>query len=96
MGRAQANDPFQGLPFRVQVATDAPNLAFLKTKFDEAGFTAVTTPEYTIDAIEYKEGNMTFTHKLPGNPTVAECTMSKGVMRGYTAFFDWVYKNIIM
>lgn len=56
----------------------------------EAGFQAVGTPEYTVEAAEYREGLKTYTEKYPGVPTTNEIMFSRGVARNDSAFKDWV------
>lgn len=59
-----------------------------------AGFNNVTTPEVSIEPAEYREGIMTWTQKYPGPPTVSDITLSQGVMKRNTAFFDMVMIGI--
>jgi phage tail-like protein len=56
----------------------------------QAGFSAVTTPEATVEAVEYKEGNTVYTKKYPGNPSMSDITMSRGVTRGDSSFWEWL------
>lgn len=58
--------------------------------FPDAGFSAVSTPELTVEAVEYKEGTMIYTQKYPGNPTVSDCTLSRGVARRDSSFWSWI------
>jgi phage tail-like protein len=60
----------------------------------QAGFTAITTPEYTVEATEYREGQFVFTEKFPGLPTVNDLTFSQGVALVNTAFYDWIRQVI--
>ena len=60
------------------------------TNKGEAGFSAVTTPEATVEAVEYKEGTMIYTRKFPGNPTQSDITLSRGVARQDSTFWDWL------
>jgi phage tail-like protein len=55
-----------------------------------AGFSSVTTPEVSLEAVEYKEGNFIYTRKYPGTPTVSDITMSRGVARQDTSFWSWM------
>jgi len=55
-----------------------------------AGFMSVTTPEATTEAVEYREGTFNYPRKFPGNTTVSDCTLQKGVVPGYTAFWAWM------
>jgi phage tail-like protein len=56
----------------------------------EAGFQSVSTPEYTVESVEYREGLRTYAEKYPGIPTTNDLTFNRGVARLDTAFFDWV------
>jgi phage tail-like protein len=56
----------------------------------QAGFSAVTTPEATVEAVEYKEGQWVYTRKYPGNPSMGDITMSRGVARGDSSFWEWM------
>lgn len=86
MPRAQSTDYLHSMRFQVEVADG--NHLFLGQP--EAGFSAVTVPEMTIESVEYKEGQMIYTRKYPGNPSMAELTMSRGVTRTDTSFWSWV------
>lgn len=55
-----------------------------------AGFMSVTTPEATTEAVEYREGTFNYPRKFPGNTTVSDCTLQKGVVPGYTNFWAWM------
>jgi phage tail-like protein len=86
MPRAQSTDFLHSMRFHVELADGT-------TPFigkPEAGFSAVTTPEMTVEAVEYKEGKMIYTQKFPGNPSVAELTMSRGVTKTDTSFWAWM------
>lgn len=59
-----------------------------------AGFSAVSTPEASLEAVEYKEGNFIYTRKYPGTPTISDITMSRGVARLDTSFWRWMQAAI--
>lgn len=100
MARAQATDPLHNFRFHVRAtAVDGIGSDPLQPGGEpspgvgdtaEAGFQAVTTPEYTVESAEYREGLKTYTEKYPGIPTTNDITMSRGVARGETSFYDWV------
>lgn len=75
--------------FRFQVVT-SPGAPAGDILDPEAGFSAVGTPEITLESAPYKEGIYTYTRKYPGPPDFADVTMSRGVARGDTNFFDWL------
>lgn len=105
MARAQASDPLHNFRFHARAggvdglaAIDAlqpggvPSPGVGDTA--EAGFTAITTPEFTLEAAEYREGIKTYTEKYPGIPTVNDVTFSRGVARNDTAFLSWMLASI--
>lgn len=104
MARPQASDPLHNFRFHARadsiggLGTDPfqPGGAVSPGVGDtaEAGFSAITTPEYTVEAAEYREGIKTYTEKYPGVPTTNECTFSRGVSRNDTAFTSWVVAAI--
>lgn len=60
----------------------------------QAGFASVTVPEASLETIEYREGQHTFTKKLPGVPSFDTVTLRRGVARRDGAFWDWISKII--
>jgi phage tail-like protein len=60
----------------------------------EAGFSNMSTPEATVEAVEYKEGTMIYTQKYPGNPSMSDLTFSRGVARRDSTFWDWLRRVI--
>lgn len=76
----QAQDDFIQA-FRFHVTSDS----FLDPV---AGFNSVTIPELSVEAAEYRAGNRVYTRKQPGPPTVADVTLSQGVARAGTPFWD--------
>jgi phage tail-like protein len=93
MARAVASDFLHSMRFHVDIAD--PNTATFAAKGRPgAGFSMVSTPEATTEAVEYKEGTFIYTRKYPGNPTVADITMSRGVARGDSTFWDWMRRVI--
>jgi phage tail-like protein len=89
MAREVATDFIHSMRFQVNT-TDGSRFGLAPPGRAEAGFTAVTTPEATVEAVEYKEGTMIYTRKYPGNPTVSDITLSRGVARLDSSFWDWV------
>jgi len=55
----------------------------------KAGFNSVTVPELSQDVAEYREGNVVYTKKFPGVPTVENLTLSKGSAQKDSMFWDW-------
>lgn len=60
----------------------------------QAGFSAVTTPEVSVEVVEYHEGHHIYTHKFPGRPTVSDVTLSRGVAIEDTDFIRWMIQAI--
>ena len=107
MARAQATDPLHNFRYHVRVTGidglgDDPlqpggsPLAegYSPASTAEAGFQAASTPEYTTEVAEYREGLTTYTRKFPGVPTTNEVTLSRGVARFDTTFYAWVVAGI--
>lgn len=59
-----------------------------------AGFTACTTPELSSEAVEYKEGQFIYPRKFPGNPSVSDITLSRGVARQDSSFWLWMQASV--
>jgi len=60
----------------------------------QAGFSTCSTPEATTEAVEYKEGHYVYTRKYPGNPTVSDISMQRGVAKVDSSFWSWL-KTVI-
>jgi phage tail-like protein len=105
MARAQATDYLHNFRFHVRADTVAglgqdplqpggtPGSGRgepLGGLLPEAGFQAVTTPEYTVESVEYRDGLHTYAEKYPGIPTTNDLTFTRGVARNDSAFLDWV------
>jgi len=58
-----------------------------------AGFSNVTTPEVTMEAVEYREGNYVYTRKYPGIATMNDITMSRGVTVKDSTFWAWAKRT---
>jgi phage tail-like protein len=59
-----------------------------------AGFNTCSTPQITLESVEYREGIWTYTRKFPGIPTVDDVTLGRGVTRTETPFYNWAIKAI--
>lgn len=92
MARAMITDYINGMRFHV-VATGAGVVAMRYLSppgRPEAGFSACTTPEVSMEAAEYREGTMVYTHKYPGVPSMGgDITLSRGVTRRDSTFYEW-------
>jgi phage tail-like protein len=98
MARAQNTDYMQGFRFHAVALDDESLLEFSAQEGlpgGQAGFQSVTIPDISTDAVEYREGTMTWTRKQPGPPTVGEATLSRGICIRDTKFFDWMYTKVI-
>jgi len=94
MARAVDTDFLQSMRFQVEVDAQGgggvTTLSLKGPSGTSAGFSAVTTPELSSEAVEYREGLYVYTRKFPGVPTQADITMSRGVARRDTSFFTWI------
>lgn len=90
MARPLSTDYILSMKFHADVIGQGESL--LNTP--QAGFSAITAPELTIEAVEYKEGQYVFPRKFPGAPTIgAECTLSRGVTKKDSSFWDWAKRS---
>lgn len=92
MARAAASDFLHSMRFHV--TTDGSLGAGLAPeKFGAnvpAGFMSCTTPEATTEAVEYREGQFNYPMKFPGNTTVSDITLQKGVAPSSSNFWNWL------
>ena len=95
MARSAADDLFHSFRFHATASRsgDAGSDP-LKVGGLEAGFSAITVPEYTLEAVEYREGSSVFTQKYPGLPTTADLTFSRGVVLNDTGFYQWLVETM--
>ena len=93
MARPVATDFLHNMRFQVVVA-DPTRASLSPDGRSEAGFNQCTTPEATVEAVEYKEGTFIYTRKYPGNPTMTDISLMRGVARGDSTFWDWVRRVI--
>lgn len=62
----------------------------------EGGFSAVGTPEVSIDMNEYRAGDDTpYRRKVAGLPTVNDITLSKGKIFGAAKIFKQIADNVV-
>jgi len=59
-----------------------------------AGFMTVTMPNLAVEEAAYREGTFTYTQKYPGVPTVGDVTLTKGIFKRESDFFNWVLKVV--
>jgi len=90
--RPVASDFLHSMRFHVVTVDQAAS--FVPTgrseQMGEAGFNQCTTPEATVEAVEYKEGTYVYTRKYPGNPTMSDISLMRGVARSDSTFWDWL------
>lgn len=87
MARSIETDPYHN--FRFQLVDPAGgNLDPV------AGFTTVTMPNVAVEEALYREGTFRWTQKFPGIPTVSDVTMTKGIFKRDSDFYEWVLKVI--
>jgi len=96
MARPQQTDFLHSMRFHVNATIAAGGAADMNLNSTvqsgkaQAGFSSVTTPEATVEAVEYREGGYIYTRKQPGNPTVSDLTMQRGVTRSDSSFWKWL------
>jgi phage tail-like protein len=88
MARPYAQDYLQSMRFQVKCVD--PQSFSLDGAEADAGFMSVSTPEATTEAVEYREGTYNYPRKFPGNTTVADISMQRGVVLKDTAFWSWM------
>lgn len=86
MARAINTDFLQLFKFRIVEPRNFLNPA--------AGFSAVTVPDFSQPEVTYREGLYVYTRKYPGIPEFSNITLSRGVARGATDFYNWVLASI--
>lgn len=55
-----------------------------------AGFKTCTMPEQTMEVADYKEGIFTYTRKQLGNPTFSDISMTRGITKNDSVFYDYI------
>lgn len=85
MARSSATDFFHNQKFLVAL-TDSKDAANVRI---QGGFTTCTMPELSLDTVLYKEGQMEYTRKFPGNPTFNDVSLARGVAKTNTDFDKW-------
>lgn len=100
MARPKNQDFLRNMRFFVTIVDVGGNGAadLLSTGNDVAkpqtGFSAVTTPELTVESVEYREGHYLYARKFPGNTTTNDITLSRGVSGKDSAFYTWIMRVI--
>lgn len=95
MARSVSTDFIHSMRFQVSVVDGTrpslqPPSESGRAERAEAGFTQVTTPEATVESVEYKEGTFVYARKYPGTPTMGDISCSRGVARGDSSFWNWL------
>lgn len=90
--RPVSSDFLHSMRFHVTTdLVDAPLKPELNGGTDvPAGFMSCTTPEATVEAVEYREGTYNYARKYPGNTTVSDVTLQKGVTQTSSNFWNWL------
>jgi phage tail-like protein len=92
MTRAAATDFLHSMRFHVTTGAEIPDT--LRPEIFPsnvpAGFMSCTTPEATTEAVEYREGHFNYPQKYPGNTTVSDITLQKGVTQTGSNFWNWL------
>jgi phage tail-like protein len=93
MARAVAQDFLHSMRFHVSVsaAAGAGSDVTLGSDGDKpAGFAQCSLPEASVEVVEYREGTWIYNIKQPGNPTVNDVSLSRGVTTGDSTFWHWL------
>lgn len=90
MARAMQTDFLQSMRFHVDAIGVGGTQRLVVPGRPQAGFSQVSTPELSSDSVEYKEGNMVYVLKQPGMPQISDISMSRGVTRGDSSFWEWM------
>lgn len=98
MARTVSQDYLHSMRFHV-VVNGANNSGYLlgggaDLATPHAGFSTCSTPECSIEAVEYKEGNFIYTRKYPGIPSVSDISMARGVARFDNSFWRWMQATV--
>ena len=94
MARSQSTDPLLSFRFHVDATGVNGEQKLATPGRTQAGFSTCTIPSPSNAVVTYKEGNMVYERKYPGLPTYADITLSRGVIRGETMFWDWILQVI--
>lgn len=86
MARSSSTDYFSNYRFLVAL-TDSKDPTNVRI---QGGFSTVTMPELTLEMMMYKEGQMEYVRKFPGNPSFNDVTLTRGVTKSNTDFEKWV------
>lgn len=90
MTRASSQDFLHSMRFHV---TALGNNAYDPFRnYPQGGFNTCSTPEITVEPVEYKEGHMIYPQKYPGSPSMADVTLGRGVALSDTTFYEWALR----
>jgi len=91
--RSVAEDQIQSFRFRVfEVEGGAGVFA---NEDPIAGFNTITTPNLTFETAEHRTGTERYTKKYLGPPTWEDCSMTRGILRGDTTFYNWAVNKYL-
>jgi phage tail-like protein len=88
MARSQSTDFYHGFKYQVNVVT--AGIEGASDIGSDGGFATAVMPEQTLEAVEYKEGIYLYRRKFPGDVTFSDITLTRGVAKARTAFWDWI------
>lgn len=94
MARPKSSDFLHNFRFHVRVSFGGTNQLKSGGEKPDAGFNAVSTPEASHDAVEYREGHHIYTQKYVGVPTISDVSLSRGVALLDGTFWAWM-KDVI-
>lgn len=100
MARGTTKDFLQGHRFFVRCTSEAgldllqPDIADPDPRGGLAGFNSVTSPDFSVEAVEYRDGISHYTAKQAGFPTLGDITLQRGIIRQDTSFYEWCLRAI--
>jgi phage tail-like protein len=100
MARATTKDFLQGHRFFVRCESEGgldllqPGIADPDPRGGLAGFNSVTAPDFSVEAVEYRDGISHYTVKQAGFPQIGDITLQRGVIRQDTSFYEWALRAI--
>lgn len=91
--RSVAEDQIQSFRFRVFEVEGGAGVFADESPI--AGFNNITTPNLTFAPAEHRTGQEKYTKKFLGPPTWEDSTMTRGILKGDTTFYDWAINKYL-
>ncbi len=94
MARSQSSDPLLNFRFHVDATGIGGVQKLAVPGRPSAGFVSCSVPAPTTAVATYKEGNFVYERKYPGATTFADITLTRGVIRNESIFWNWMLQVI--